>query len=74
MGVVLARCTRCDRLLKVVTYQARGRRLRNRRSPCCGARMRKHTYPRADIERRPELLPGRLPLRVDWSPPRKHPR
>lgn len=58
MGVVLARCTRCDRVLKVVTYQVRGKRLRNRRSPCCGKRMRKHTYPRETFERRPDLIPA----------------
>jgi exosome complex RNA-binding protein Csl4 len=62
MGVVLARCTRCDRLLKVVVYQAKGRRLRNQRSPCCKKRMRRHTYPREAVERRPEIIAPRLPL------------
>lgn len=46
MGVVLARCTRCERAIKVVVFQAPGKRLRNRVSHCCQARMRKLTYER----------------------------
>jgi hypothetical protein len=38
MGVVLARCGKCERLWRAVVYQVPGKRLRNQRSPCCGAR------------------------------------
>lgn len=41
MGVTLARCTRCERMWRVVVYQARGKRLRNQRSRCCGERMKR---------------------------------
>jgi hypothetical protein len=41
MGVVMARCARCERLWRVVVYAARGRRLRHQVSRCCGARMRR---------------------------------
>lgn len=43
MGVVLARCTRCERALKVTVQGKPGHRLRNVPSPCCGKRMRKAT-------------------------------
>lgn len=41
MGVCLARCTRCERLWRAVTYQVKGKRLRNQRSTCCGARLKR---------------------------------
>jgi len=44
MGVCMARCTRCDRAYRVEGLrQERGARLRSRKSPCCGARMRRVT-------------------------------
>jgi len=54
MGIVLARCTRCERLWRAIVYQARGKRLRNLRSSCCGARLRrslKSAERRAGLER-----------------------
>jgi len=51
MGVVLARCTKCERPLKVVTYQVKGKRLRNRKSPCCGARFVRVFHHRPATER-----------------------
>lgn len=41
MGVCLARCQRCERLWRVVVYQAAGKRLRNQRSRCCAAKLKR---------------------------------
>jgi len=41
MGVVLARCSKCERSWRVVVFQAKGKRLRNRVSPCCHTRMKR---------------------------------
>jgi hypothetical protein len=44
MGVCVARCARCQRTWRVEGLrQAPGKRLRHRKSPCCGARMRRVT-------------------------------
>lgn len=51
MGVVLARCAQCERCWRVVTFQAPGKRLRNRKSPCCQARLRRVFHHRPEIER-----------------------
>jgi len=64
MGVVLARCTKCERTLKVVVFQAAGKRLRNRPSPCCHARMRKASYTRPEFSR-PD---GPAPIRSSTQP------
>lgn len=41
MGVVAARCCRCERKVMVVVYQKRGQRLRNQLSRCCAARLKR---------------------------------
>jgi hypothetical protein len=44
MGVCVARCSRCERAYRVEGLrQERGKRLRNRKSPCCGARLKRVT-------------------------------
>lgn len=55
MGVVMARCNRCERLWRVIVYQRKGERLRNQRSRCCGARMSRsyRKLPPAGVQARP---------------------
>lgn len=55
MGVVLARCKKCDRSWRVTVYQERGKRLRNQRSVCCAAGFRRQyrTQARAGSQARP---------------------
>lgn len=44
MGVCIARCSKCERPWRVEGLrQERGRRLRDRKSPCCHARLRRAT-------------------------------
>jgi len=65
MGVVLGRCTKCERVWKIVVFQARGKRLRNRPSPCCAKRMRKASYDRPASARPdgPSSSQARLPMK-----------
>lgn len=40
----LVRCTKCLRMIRWAVSSARGHRLRDARSPCCGVRMRPKSW------------------------------